>query len=131
MATVVLANIRNGLGAAVIVNGDTIYHEDDDKGYSQNFTAAEVAKRTAKALGVKLKRVTLGVKEIGDDEWNFDELEAAANKKTGVQGAEDRKAIRAAKLMTLRDKEAEFKAAGGRGVELADEIDTLRAELGK
>ena len=33
------------------------------------------------------------------------------------------------KSLTLMMKEAEFKAAGGRGVELADEIDALRKEL--
>ena len=82
--TVVLANLERGIGAAVIVNGATVYHEDDDKGYSQNFTAADVAKRLAKTLKVKLQRMALKLSELdgGAEEWNFDDVEKAANART-------------------------------------------------
>ena len=76
--TVILARIQRGIGAAVLLNGQTIYHEDDDKGYSQEFTAKEVAKRQAKAVGVKVKQMTLKLSEIGGGEWNFDEVAAVA-----------------------------------------------------
>ena len=78
---VILAKLPGGIAADVILNGQIIYYEDDDGGYHQNFTAEEVAKRLAKTLKVKLRRVTVSIKDAGGDEWNHEELTEAATRK--------------------------------------------------
>lgn len=72
----------DGKGASVILNGATVYHEDDDRGFSNpNFRARDLAKRLGKALrSVKLKTIRLNAKDLPED-WNFDDVEAAALKK--------------------------------------------------
>lgn len=71
----------DGAGASVILNGSTIYHEDDDADYSNpNFPARDLAKRLAKALNVKAQTVRLGRRALGK-EWNFDDVETLALKK--------------------------------------------------
>jgi hypothetical protein len=53
--SLILARLQDGIAAAVIVNGVTIYHEDDDKGYSQSFTARDVATRLSEALKTRIR----------------------------------------------------------------------------
>lgn len=71
----------DGKGASVILNGITIYHEDDDSGYSnQNFSAQELSDRLGAALDLKSKTIGLTAAEL-PEAWNFDDVEAAALKK--------------------------------------------------
>jgi hypothetical protein len=76
-----LVVLPDGVAAAVIVNGVTVYHEDDDKGYSQEYNAQRVAEQLAKALNTQYIRVNLSWDDIkgGQEEWNFDDVENAAN----------------------------------------------------
>jgi hypothetical protein len=72
----------DGSGAAVILNGVTVYHEeDDDRDYrNPNFSVLEVSKRLGKALGQRHRTIRLKAKELPED-WNFDDVEAVALKK--------------------------------------------------
>ncbi len=71
----------DGIGASVILNGKTIYHEDDEPGYTnESVSAQELSKRLAKALGIKARTIRLKVKDV-PEAWNFDDVEAAALKK--------------------------------------------------
>lgn len=62
--------------------------------YNDGFTAEMLATLTAIALGVKVKWVTLGVEQIGGGEWNFNELQTEASKKTGMKGSEEQSRTR-------------------------------------
>jgi hypothetical protein len=77
----ILANLEDAIGAAVILNGVTIYHEDDDDGHYQSFDAAMVASRLSEALKLKVFNIDLTIKECGGDEWNFDRVNTVAVKK--------------------------------------------------
>ena len=70
----ILAQLEHGIGAAVIFNGVTIYHEDDDDGHSQSFDAEMVASRLSEALKVPVTNIDVTIEEAGGDEWNFDEV---------------------------------------------------------
>ena len=65
--------------AALIYSHTTIYHEDGDKGFHQQFTALEVANRLHAALGETIKNVYIPIGQLGQ-EWNFDDLQTAAIK---------------------------------------------------
>ncbi len=72
------AKLENGIGAAAILNGVTVYHEDDDKGYSQSFDVEMVVSRLAEATKLPVTVIDLTIAEAGGDEWNFDEVLTAA-----------------------------------------------------
>lgn len=78
--------LPHDVGASVIVNGVTIYHEDDDTDYHQQFSAQEVAEQLAKALNTQYTHVTLSWDDLegGQEEWNFDDVENAANAGKGI-----------------------------------------------
>jgi hypothetical protein len=68
----------------------------------------------------------------GDDEGDIEEASAIATiqRLTAVPELDDAEAAkRAAKIAELARLEAAFDEAGGRGVDIADQIDRLRAEL--
>lgn len=74
----------DGSGASVILAGKTIYHEDDDSGYSnQNFSALEVAERLGKALNMAHLTIEL-TKDDLPEEWNFDDVEKVALEKAAA-----------------------------------------------
>lgn len=74
----ILAKLEHDIGAAVLLNGVTVYHEDDDKGFRQEFSAQRVTERLAEALALPFAVVVLTVEAAGGEEWNFDELAKAA-----------------------------------------------------
>jgi hypothetical protein len=93
------AKLKHGIGAAVIFNEVTIYHEDDDKGYSQSFDCEMVASRLSEATKQPVTVIDLTVEEAGGDKWNFDNVRdvAIAKYKAGlfIQIPVDLKAERA------------------------------------
>lgn len=66
------------MAAAVILNGTTVFHEDDDKGYHQEFDTHQLVERLAYALNCSYTAVLLTKKEAGGWVWNFDDIEEAA-----------------------------------------------------
>ena len=84
--TIKLAVLPNDCAASVIVNGVTVYHEDDDKGFHQHFSAQEVAERLAKAFNTQYSKITLAWNDVegGVEEWNFDDVENAVNAGKGI-----------------------------------------------
>jgi hypothetical protein len=75
----IYAALESGVAACVILNGEMIYSEDDDKGYHQNFTAWMVAEQLGKALGVPVRAVAVKYADLpGDEEpgnsWTFDDI---------------------------------------------------------
>jgi hypothetical protein len=81
-----LAVLPCNVAASVIVNGVTVFHEDDDKGYHQEFTAERVAEQLAKAFNTQYSKITLSWDDIegGEEEWNFDDVENAVNADKGI-----------------------------------------------
>lgn len=77
----ILVTLPNEDASALIVNGTTIYHEDDDPGHYQHFTIEKVAERLATALDTTVQHVTLSWDDVSKEEWNFDDVEIAALKK--------------------------------------------------
>jgi hypothetical protein len=51
----------------------TVFHEDDDEGRHQEFTARMVAERLAEVLELRVMAVVLSVGVI-DAEWNFHDI---------------------------------------------------------
>ncbi len=75
----------DGEGASVILDGHTLYHEDDDKGYhNENFEAIEVAERLAKALNTPMRTIELNKEDL-PEEWNFDDVERVALEKAAAE----------------------------------------------
>ena len=75
----------NDEATSVILDGVTVYHDDTDKGASNDyFPAIDVAKRLKKALKTPIKKVRLTQKHmesaLGEaaNEWNFDDIEKLA-----------------------------------------------------
>lgn len=84
---VVLARLEGGgTGTVVLVNGITVYHEDDDKGaMNRFFPAGDVAERLGKALSCGFQTLDLKFGDLGIDKpadtWTFDDLAEAANRR--------------------------------------------------
>lgn len=74
----ILATIEDA--ASVILNGVTIYHdEENDRDHiNMNFSAEEVADRLAQATKMVPIRVKLVRGKDVPDDWNFDDVERAA-----------------------------------------------------
>lgn len=84
--TINLVTLPHDVGAAVIVNGITVYHEDDDTDYHQQFSAQRVAEQLAKAFNTQYSKITLSWDDIegGQEEWDFDGVENAVNTGKGI-----------------------------------------------
>lgn len=81
MPTVTYVTVPDNQGASVLVNGVTVYHEDDDDNRHQEFSASMVAVRLAEALVVEYQIVNLTWDDLNKDEWNFNDVEDAVNRK--------------------------------------------------
>lgn len=80
-AKLILAFLETDVAASVVLNGTTVYHEDNDKGATNaTFSAKEVAQRLSKALGLPIDEVVLTYSDVegGGEAWNFDGVEVAA-----------------------------------------------------
>ncbi len=88
--------LPDNIGAAVILNGVTVYHEDDDEGYSQAFTALNVAERLAESLQLQVEEINLTWEDISQNDWNFDDVQDVACKKAGVTLKSDYQLLRQA-----------------------------------
>lgn len=64
---------------AVILDGVTIYHEEQVKGHYQKFTAQNVAERLSEVLECNLQVFHFHWEDLDNDiAWDFDDLERAA-----------------------------------------------------
>lgn len=71
----------DGEADVVILGGEIVYHEDNDKeAYNKFCPAREVADSLAKILHLRIIEVRLKLKDVPED-WNFDDIAAAATKK--------------------------------------------------
>lgn len=75
----ILATLDQGMAVAVILNGILVYHEDDDKGATnQCFSAREVATRLSSILRIRLVEVDLDWNDVSQEDWNFVDVMTAA-----------------------------------------------------
>jgi len=75
MNNLIYVELPSCVGAAVILNGVMIYHDDNEIGYSNtSFSAKEVAIKVGKAIKARPVLIELTWAEISKNDWTFDDV---------------------------------------------------------
>lgn len=75
MTNPIYVELPSCVGAAVILNGVMIYHDDCELGYSNaSFSAKEVAIKLGKAIKERPVLIELTWAEISKNDWTFDDV---------------------------------------------------------